>query len=145
MVALLLTLACGQGGGQGQLMEPSGSVPAVFFPVMKPADAIPAGIMPGGTLAHRDGCLWLDRSNQGRTESFLVLWPAGSTLRESDGKISVHDQNGVRVATVGERIEGGGGETRDLGFVRELTGQTPPPQCQLGESYWRAYGVRLAR
>lgn len=110
---------------------------------MKPAEAIPAALMPGGTLVLRDGCLWLDPD--GGTESYLILWPAGSSLRESDGKISIYDQSGARVATVGERIEGGGGETKDLDFVRDLTGQTPPPQCQAGEGYWRAYGVRPAR
>lgn len=143
-VALIasLALACGQAG----LPHASPStVPGVFFPVMRPADAIPAALMPPGTLALRGGCLWVDTELDGRTISWLILWPAGSSLRESDGVLTVYDGQGARVASVGERIEAGGGETPNLDFVRDRTGQTPPPECQLGEAYWMAYGVRAAR
>lgn len=139
-LTIWFALACGQAG----LPERSANVPGVFFPVMKPADAIPAALMPPGTLALRDGCLWLDTQLEGKTVSWLILWPAGSSLRQSNGNLAIHDDRGARVASVGERLEGGGGETRDLEHVRDLTGQTPPPECQVGEAYWRAYGVRAA-
>jgi hypothetical protein len=75
-------------------------------------------------------------------EVHLVLWPPGSRLDQKTGVISTTDASGAQVTiAAGDRLRAAGGETKDVNFVAELTGQHPPLACQTGESYWRAYQV----
>lgn len=135
-IGLALAIGCASAPGRSGAEAP----PGIFFPVMKPAGARPAALIEG-TLVRRSECLWLDRTFEGRLESFLVLWPAGSRLRESGGKLEIVNADDRVVGREGELIRGGGGETRDLEFVRDLTGQSPPAECQQGEAFWRLYDV----
>lgn len=131
-------------GLPGEGAQREATVSGIFFPVMAEAGdgaARPAGLLTG-TLRLRDGCLWIEREAQGTAEAFLPLWPAGSRAGQTPDGIAVFGGPGRKqIAREGTRVRAGGGETRDLEFVRELIGETPPPECQTGEAYWRAYEI----
>jgi hypothetical protein len=55
------------------------------------------------------GCVHLRR--KGKDVGVNVIWPAGYTAsRQSDGKVTIMNPEGVVVAATGHRIEAGGGE-----------------------------------
>lgn len=118
---------------------PPDATTAIFFPVLRPASAIPAALLQGRVVL-RGGCLWIQPA-EGR-ELYLALWPPGSRLDPATGVITTLDASGAQVTiAVGDRLRAGGGETKDVNFVVDLTGQKPPPACQTGEGYWRMYQI----
>lgn len=131
-------------GSPSEGAQRESEVSGIYFPVMTAAAdgaARPAGLLIG-TLRRRDGCLWIEQDADGTREAFLPLWPSGSRAEQTpDGIVVVGGPGRQEIAREGMRVRAGGGETRDLKFVLELIGETPPPECQTGEAFWRAYEV----
>jgi hypothetical protein len=122
---------------RAEFRGPPSATDFIFFPVLASADAIPPALMQGRLLL-RSGCLWMQPA-EGR-ELYLALWPAGSRLEAAGSSVVVGDPSGARFS-VGDRLRATGGETKDVEHVITLTGQKPPPVCQVGEGYWRMYQI----
>jgi hypothetical protein len=124
---------------QPSFPRPPDATAGVFFPVLQPASAIPLALLQG-RIVSRGGCLWIQPA-EGR-ELCLALWPPGSRLDKTTGRVTTRDASGAElVIAVGDRLRVGGGETKDLDHVVTITGQKPPLACQTGEAYWSAYQI----
>ena len=137
----LLGSACQASVPPAQPVTPAPTVnyvDGIYFPIMKPADAIP--IAAGrGRFVLRDGCIWIEYARPGTSEErVLALWPAGARLRTDAGRVQISDVGGQWTATVGDVYWYVGGETKDLSYVAELTGAVPPVACR-SDVYWRIY------
>ncbi len=112
--------------------------PGVFFPTVPIGDAYPAAQFLG-SLEVVEGCLFLTDGS----ERWLALWPEGYRVERRESSIYVRDRSGTVIATEGEQLLLGGGESRGIevggteaahAWARDLTGQTIPERC--GHLYW---------
>jgi hypothetical protein len=96
----------------------------IFFPTQKSGDLDQMTADFNGDLELDDG--WL------RVESFgsdyLLIWPYGFSVRGEGKEIQVLDGDGQVVATVGEAIKVGGGEST-LEIVEMYIGKSLPDDC----------------
>ena len=88
-----------------------------------------------GHVRFVDGCV---RIQQGSDAAYVVLWPSDARLHESGGRLRVAT-SGVLLSD-GDRISLGGGEYKDLEWVRGTVGATIPEACVV-EHYWLATEV----
>lgn len=95
-------------------------LPYPYFPVQK---EIPEAFL----LALLPGKLVLDEEYL-RVNDSLILWPYGYTLEIQEDDIWVADEEGRRVARVGDWIEIGGGFIPEE-YVEEKIGDTLPESC----------------
>lgn len=115
-------------------------VNGIYFPTMKPADAIPVAAG-RGRLVLRDGCIWIESARpEGGVSAELALWPAGARMRTDAGQTLISSADGSWTAAVGQAYWYVGAGTNDLSYVTELTGTLPPEPCRT-EVYWRVYRV----
>ena len=84
-----------------------------------------------GALDIRDGCIWL---REAPDTSVIVLWPSSATLDNAAGVLSV-TLDGARFVD-GDELTLGGGELKDLDFVRSLVGAVP--EACVTARYWQA-------
>lgn len=84
-----------------------------------------------GTLDFKDGCVWLEEAPNA---SVIVLWPSNAGLDTAGGvlTLTIEDTRFVE----GDGLTLGGGELKDLDFVRSLVG-TIPQEC-VTSRYWQA-------
>ena len=76
----------------------------IFFPVQKtPADVCMSALLKDELVIDKDGCL--------RAGGCLLIWPYGFSLKNESGVIYVIDDNSQPIASVGDKIKIGGGET----------------------------------
>jgi hypothetical protein len=125
IVVTLLLAACSRGIADVP--------PGVFFPTVPIGDAYPAAQF-RGVLEVTEGCLFMTDGS----ERWLALWPEGYRVERTDGSIEIRDRSGTVIATEGERLLLGGGESRGIevggtgaadAWARDLTGQTIPERC----------------
>lgn len=130
ITAALLLAACSSGV--------SDAPPGVFFATVPIGDAYP-GAEFRGSLEVADGCLFLTDG----AERWLALWPERYRVEHRNGLIHVRNRSGTVIATDGEQLLLGGGESRGIevggteagdAWARDLTGQTIPERC--GHLYW---------
>lgn len=127
-----------------QAVDPPLRSDTVFFPQPAP-HAGPTVIMAAlgsGTLALKNGCLWLKNG----ADTDLIIWPALYRLDTSGGRVAILDATGAKFAEVGGAITIGGGELTSAGspidinaWVESKIGHTIPPLCRLGR-YWDGAG-----
>jgi hypothetical protein len=90
-----------------------------------------------GELGLSNGCFTLN----GLGGPWVLLWPptyAPVVIDDVPGVIA----GGGLVATLGQRIEAGGGEISDATFALELTGGNLPATCRTPK-FWLASEVRV--
>jgi hypothetical protein len=112
--------------------SPTSSSPP-FFPVLKEPNPINFDLLAVGRLSLEDNCLRL-KPLALFGESLLLIWPYGYTLKIEGKKIRVVDNNGIVVASVGDKIKVGGGEI-SLEMVEEYIGEPLSDNCT--GPYWR--------
>jgi hypothetical protein len=101
----------------------------IHFPRLRPMQDFPAALIEG-ELGLTDGCFVLAAPGG----PWVLLWsPSYSPIVVGDG--AGVGRNGLLFATVGQRVEFGGGEVSDTDFALELTGGALPPECRQGR-YW---------
>lgn len=86
-----------------------------------------------GPLGEANGCIYIG--------DYLVIWPPHYAADKEDGQIRILDNTGQVLATVGDEVYMGGGESPSLEFISipaDLSQQIPP-QC-LGP-YWISAGI----
>jgi hypothetical protein len=118
--------------------DESSAPPRIFFPTAPIGDAYPAALM-AGVLEVRSGCIFVAADG----DRWLLLWPDGYTAQLVDGGLEILDEDGRVVATEGERLRVGGGETNpvEVGgsaaaerWATNLSGVDIPERC--GDLYW---------
>lgn len=127
-----------------QAVDPPIRLDAIFFP-QPPPHAGPSVVMAAlghGTLALKDGCLWLE-SGDARA---LIIWPSSFRLQIRGGHIAVLDATGSEFAEVGRDVAIGGGAVTNEGsaidvnvWIESKIGRAIPPACRVGR-YWDAAG-----
>lgn len=137
---LLAVGAAGCGDPPPELEEPTGPAtrpPAVDGVVDLPGDDDPRDDGPdgmtGGVLAaDEDGCVWLvdeGEDGEGLEPEVALIWPAGYAFDTSTQQII--DPSGEPVASIGDRVALGGGETP----------HRTPPWCDAAERVWSVSSI----
>jgi len=135
IVILLITLACTDRLTTPPAPSPT-SVPIpdplIIFPqqeavegerTVKQAETI-------GELILANGCLRLNTNHA----SYLLVWPPDFAPGAENDVIHVLNRDGQVVASVGDEVYIGGGETRSIGFLDEQLQQQLPTDCP--GPYW---------
>ena len=110
-----------------------GASTAVFFPQQAPPtgeQSFPAAELIGKLLV-RDGCVRVAR--EGGSE-YLAIWPSGVDLN-TDDTITIVDDAGQVVATVGQEISVGGGEV-PLSIAAAYSPTMRQPSIPCEGPYW---------
>jgi hypothetical protein len=142
-VAVCVLLAVGVvgcGDPPPELAEPTGPAtrpPAVDGVVDLPGDAQPGDDSPGGMTsgvlaADTEGCVWLfDEGEEGEPlePEVALLWPAGYSFDTTTQQIL--DPAGEVVASIGDRVALGGGETP----------HRTPEWCDVAERVWSVSSI----
>ena len=97
----------------------------LFFPTVRRLDAYPSALLTAPLEEHA-GCLFGGRGK----DRVLLLWPDGYEARRTFEGWQVLDDDGVVVASEGQRTNLGGGETDAV----LPTDQLIPERC--GHHYW---------
>jgi len=105
----------------------------IFFPTWSADGPVPAGIVQG-TLAERDGCVFLVRDGK----ETLVVWDEGHAF--ADG--SLLGPSGEPIASIGETLHGGGGYY-GRAHAEDMSGASIPDRCVPDhvEGFALIYGV----
>jgi len=108
-----------------------------FFPVLKEPQSIGLEALAVGRLSLKDNCLRLTPLFL-FGEGELLIWPYGYTLKIDGKEIRVVDNNGLVVASVGDKIKVGGGEI-PLEMVEKNIGESLPDNCP--GPYWSVSSI----
>ena len=87
-------------------ISPDTEVKAFFFPTQKE----PASVYMAALLSDKPEELVVDDNGCLRAGGYLFIWPYGFSLTDIDGAITVVDNAGKPVVSVGDKIEVSGGE-----------------------------------
>ena len=107
--------------------------PLPELPVAFPRQPQPDGeravmeALTGGRLALVDGCIRL--AERGMSESYLLIWPPGFSLALEGETPVILDEQGRRLAQVGDWVAMGGGEVPLLAQLADSVQAQVPPAC----------------
>ena len=85
-----------------------------------------------GTLVVTDNCIRLERNIS--LVNYLLIWPPDFNISNENGAVNILDENNNIVASIGDRVEMGGGEIHLLSLLDEFIQEQVPPQCP--GPYW---------
>jgi hypothetical protein len=106
----------------------------IFFPRQEKTDGERAVMeaLTRGTLVLVDNCIRLEGVKS--LPNYLLVWPPDFNFRNENGKIEIVDGGGKIVASLGDRVQMGGGEIHLLVTLDKSIQEQIPPQC--AGPYW---------
>lgn len=108
----------------------------IYFPRQKKTEGERAVMeaLVRSTLVLVDNCIRLQNQSDEVVIDYLLIWPPDFNLSIENNAINVLDENNNIVASIGDRVEMGGGEIHLLSLLDEFIQEQVPPQCP--GPYW---------
>lgn len=114
----------------------------IFFPRQKKTEGERAVMeaLTRGTLVLTDNCIRLERGES--LANYLLIWPPDFDFTSENGTIKILNGENEIMASIGDRVEMGGGEIHLLSqldkFIQEqIPSQCPGPYWIIGEGFTR--------
>jgi hypothetical protein len=87
-----------------------------------------------GTLVLVDNCIRLQYQAGEVDIDYLLIWPPDFNISNEDGAVNILDGNNNIVASIGDKVEMGGGEIQLLSLLDKFIQEQVPSQCP--GPYW---------
>src|SRR5574341_41831 len=109
--------------------SPSDTSKTIFFPRQKKTDGERAVMeaLTGGTLVLTDNCIRLERGES--LANYLLIWPPDFNFTIENDTIKVLNDKDEIVASIGDRVQMGGGEIHLLSQLDKSIQEQVPSQC----------------
>jgi hypothetical protein len=108
----------------------------IFFPRQEKTEGERAVMeaLVRSTLVLVDNCIRLQNQSDEVVIDYLLIWPPDFNISNENGAVNILDENNNIVASIGDKVEMGGGEIHLLSLLDEFIQEQVPPQCP--GPYW---------